>query len=139
EPAVDALAEVADAVSRDVDPWARELLEAWPQRAAQAAAAEPGVPLAGTRGPRIAPPRLHDDRDLLTRLRGQNLHGWFPFTAGVFARRRTDEHPARMSAGEGDPARTNRRFHLLVGGQPATRLSTAFDSVTLYGHDPAER
>src|SRR5690606_14730090 len=139
EPAADALAEVADAVSRDVEPWARELLEAWPERAAQAAAAEPGVSLAGTRVPRIALPRLHDDGDLLTWLRGENLPGSFPFTAGVFARRRTDEHPARMFAGEGDPARTNRRFHLLAEGQPATRLSTAFDSVTLYGHDPAER
>ena len=139
EPAADALAEVADAVERDVEPWARELLEAWPGRAAQAAAAEPGVSLAGTRVPRTALPRLHDDGDLLTWLRSENLPGSFPFTAGVFARRRTDEHPARMFAGEGDPARTNRRFHLLAEGQPATRLSTAFDSVTLYGHDPAER
>ena len=65
--------------------------------------------------------------------------GSFPFTAGVFPFKREGEDPARMFAGEGGPARTNRRFHLLSEGQPATRLSTAFDSVTLYGCDPAER
>jgi len=62
-----------------------------------------------------------------------------PFTAGVFPNKRENEDPARMFAGEGDPMRTNRRFHLLASGQPATRLSTAFDSVTLYGFDPEER
>jgi len=72
-------------------------------------------------------------------LRSENLPGAFPFTAGVFPLKRDAEAPARMFAGEGDPARTNRRFHLLAEGQPATRLSTAFDSVTLYGRDPAER
>ena len=69
----------------------------------------------------------------------ENLPGRFPFTAGVFPFKRDDEDPARMFAGEGDPFRTNRRFHLLSEGQPATRLSTAFDSVTLYGRDPDER
>ena len=57
----------------------------------------------------------------------------------MFPFKRDDEDPARMFAGEGDPSRTNRRFHLLAEGQPATRLSTAFDSVTLYGFDPDER
>ena len=65
--------------------------------------------------------------------------GRFPFTAGVFPLKRDGEDPARMFAGEGDAFRTNRRFHLLAEGQPATRLSTAFDSVTLYGFDPDER
>ena len=69
----------------------------------------------------------------------ENLPGSFPFTAGVFAFKRDDEDPTRMFAGEGDAARTNRRFHLLADGQPSTRLSTAFDSVTLYGFDPDER
>ena len=64
------------------------------------------------------------------------MPGSFPFTAGVFAFKRENEDPTRMFAGEGDPFRTNRRFHLLADGMPAKRLSTAFDSVTLYGFDP---
>ena len=88
---------------------------------------------------KLALPRTTDDADLLRWLRSENLPGSFPFTAGVFPLKRTEEDPARMFAGEGGPARTNRRFHLLAEGQPATRLSTAFDSVTLYGFDPAER
>src|SRR4029079_18523963 len=76
---------------------------------------------------------------LLRFARREHLPGRFPFTAGVFPLKREGEDPARMFAGEGGPARTNRRFHLLAQGQPATRLSTAFDSVTLYGFDPDER
>jgi methylmalonyl-CoA mutase len=72
-------------------------------------------------------------------LRGENLPGRFPFTAGVFPFKQAGEAPARMFAGEGDAFRTNRRFHLLSAGQPATRLSTVFDSVTLYGRDPDPR
>ncbi|WP_233149717.1 fused isobutyryl-CoA mutase/GTPase IcmF [Kineosporia sp. A_224] len=97
------------------------------------------VTLSGTSVPRVALPRTHDHGDLVTFLRAENLPGSFPFTAGVFPFKRDGEAPARMFAGEGDPFRTNRRFHLLSAGQPATRLSTAFDSVTLYGRDPAER
>ncbi|WP_420113194.1 fused isobutyryl-CoA mutase/GTPase IcmF [Pseudactinotalea sp.] len=136
---VSELTEVSSAVGQEIAPWARDLLNAWPEQAASAREAEPGISLSGTKVPRLALPRLHDDGDLLTWLRREHLPGHFPFTGGVFARRRTDEHPARMFAGEGDPARTNRRFHYLAEGQPATRLSTAFDSVTLYGNDPAER
>src|SRR5690606_18145811 len=95
--------------------------------------------LSGTRLPRVALPRDEDEGELLRFLRKENLPGFFPFTAGVFPLKRTGEAPARMFAGEGDAFRTNRRFHLLSAGQPATRLSTAFDSVTLYGRDPAER
>ncbi len=84
-------------------------------------------------------PRDGDDGELLRFLRAENLPGRFPFTAGVFPFKRDGEDPARMFAGEGDAFRTNRRFHLLAEGQPATRLSTAFDSVTLYGFDPDER
>ena len=84
-------------------------------------------------------PRYADHGDLVRWLRSENLPGHFPFTAGVFPFKRTGEDPARMFAGEGDAFRTNRRFHLLAEGQPATRLSTAFDSVTLYGRDPDER
>ncbi len=66
----------------------------------------------------------------------ENVPGSFPYTAGVFAFKRENEDPTRMFAGEGDPFRTNRRFKLLSAGMPAKRLSTAFDSVTLYGHEP---
>ncbi len=93
--------------------------------------------LSGTHVPRVALPRDEDHGELVRFLRRENLPGRFPFTAGVFPFKREGEAPARMFAGEGDPARTNRRFHLLSEGQPATRLSTAFDSVTLYGRDPA--
>ncbi|MFE1595861.1 fused isobutyryl-CoA mutase/GTPase IcmF [Nocardia sp. NPDC058705] len=95
--------------------------------------------LSGTSIPRVALPRFTDDGELLRFLRAENLPGRFPFTAGVFPFKRENEDPARMFAGEGDPARTNRRFKVLSAHAEATRLSTAFDSVTLYGHDPAER
>ncbi len=92
--------------------------------------------LSGTRVPRVALPRFDDDGSLLRFLRKENLPGHFPFTAGVFPFKRDGEDPARMFAGEGDAFRTNRRFRYLSEGSEATRLSTAFDSVTLYGHDP---
>ncbi|WP_155060170.1 fused isobutyryl-CoA mutase/GTPase IcmF [Streptomyces blattellae] len=95
--------------------------------------------LSGNKVPRVALPRFTDHGELVTFWRRENLPGHFPFTAGVFPFKRDGEDPARMFAGEGDPFRTNRRFKLLSEGQPATRLSTAFDSVTLYGRDPAER
>jgi len=66
----------------------------------------------------------------------ENVPGRFPYTAGVFPLKRVDEDPTRMFAGEGDPARTNRRFKMLSANYEAKRLSTAFDSVTLYGYDP---
>jgi methylmalonyl-CoA mutase len=72
-------------------------------------------------------------------MRRENLPGYFPYTAGVFPLKRVDEDPTRMFAGEGDPARTNARFRLLSGNYEAKRLSTAFDSVTLYGYDPEVR
>src|SRR5699024_8163006 len=77
--------------------------------------------------------------ELLSFLRRENLPGYFPYTAGVFPFKREGEDPARMFAGEGDPFRTNRRFKYLSADSEATRLSTAFDSVTLYGHDPDTR
>ncbi|MEX0426830.1 fused isobutyryl-CoA mutase/GTPase IcmF [Nocardioides sp. DS6] len=97
------------------------------------------VSLSGTKIPRVAVPRFDDHGELVRFFRRENLPGRFPYTAGVFPFKRTNEDPARMFAGEGDPFRTNRRFKLLSEGQPATRLSTAFDSVTLYGRDPDER
>jgi methylmalonyl-CoA mutase len=95
--------------------------------------------LSGNHIRRVSLPRYSDDGDLVSFLRRENLPGYFPFTAGVFPFKRDNEDPARMFAGEGDPFRTNARFKLLSQGQPATRLSTAFDSVTLYGRDPDRR
>ncbi|HEU4598165.1 MAG TPA: methylmalonyl-CoA mutase family protein, partial [Solirubrobacterales bacterium] len=89
--------------------------------------------------PKIAPPRFDGWGDRLRFLLKENLPGSYPYTAGVFPYRREGEDPTRMFAGEGAPERTNRRFHYLSQGQPAARLSTAFDSVTLYGEDPDER
>ncbi|HET7801123.1 MAG TPA: methylmalonyl-CoA mutase family protein, partial [Humibacillus xanthopallidus] len=95
--------------------------------------------LSGNKIPRVSLPRYRDHGELVSFLRRENLPGYYPFTAGVFPFKREGEDPARMFAGEGDPFRTNRRFKLLSEGQPATRLSTAFDSVTLYGRDPDPR
>jgi len=89
--------------------------------------------------PKIAPPPYKDWGERLRFLMKENLPGSYPYTGGVFPYRREGEDPIRMFAGEGSPERTNRRFHYLSQGQPAARLSTAFDSVTLYGEDPAER
>ena len=95
--------------------------------------------LSGNKIPRVSLPRFADHGELVRFWRGENLPGYFPFTAGVFPFKRDNEDPARMFAGEGDPARTNRRFKILSAGNDATRLSTAFDSVTLYGRDPDPR
>ncbi|WP_064749973.1 methylmalonyl-CoA mutase family protein [Lysobacter antibioticus] len=89
--------------------------------------------------PKIAAPTYKSWGELLTFLQKENLPGYYPYTGGVYPYRRTGEDPIRMFAGEGTPERTNRRFHYLSVGQPAARLSTAFDSVTLYGEDPAVR
>ena len=136
----------------ELRPEVAALLEAWPTVREQYAADELVVrirdkelhtalwreTLSGSRFPRVALPRTDDAGDLVRYLREENVPGSYPFTAGVFPFKREGEAPARMFAGEGDPFRTNRRFHLLASGQPATRLSTAFDSVTLYGRDPNE-
>ena len=95
--------------------------------------------LSGTKVPRVALPRTEDPGERLRYALLENLPGHFPFTAGVFPLKREGEDPTRMFAGEGTPERTNKRFHLVSLGMPAKRLSTAFDSVTLYGRDPAPR
>ena len=92
--------------------------------------------LSGTKVRKVALPGFEDDGEILRWQLRENVPGSFPFTAGVFAFKRENEDPTRMFAGEGDPFRTNRRFHLLADGMPAKRLSTAFDSVTLYGNEP---
>lgn len=88
---------------------------------------------------KIALPRYQDWGDILRWLLEENLPGFFPYAAGVFPLKRQGEDPARMFAGEGGPERTNRRFHYVSQGMPAKRLSTAFDSVTLYGENPEFR
>jgi methylmalonyl-CoA mutase len=88
--------------------------------------------LCGSDIPKVCLPKWEDPAEVYTWLRSENVPGRFPYTAGVFPFKRTDEDPTRMFAGEGDPFRTNRRFKLLSQGAKAARLSTAFDSVTLY-------
>ncbi|MBI4836890.1 MAG: cobalamin B12-binding domain-containing protein [Candidatus Portnoybacteria bacterium] len=94
--------------------------------------------LAGLKIPKIVLPALDSLPEILKWLRKENLPGYFPYTAGVFPFRRDGEDPKRQFAGEGTPERTNARFHFLTEGDPAKRLSTAFDSLTLYGEDPSK-
>ncbi len=89
--------------------------------------------------PKISLPGFKDPGEIYRWMRRENLPGYFPYTAGVFPMKRMGEDPTRMFAGEGDPAKTNRRFKLLSSNSDAKRLSTAFDSVTLYGYDPDRR
>jgi methylmalonyl-CoA mutase len=140
-------------LERQLDGHVAELLEIWPERAEAyrqeeyvytVRGREIRVPtttksLSHNDIPRVALPRYTDRGDLLRWLLQENLPGYFPFTAGVFPFKRKGEDPTRMFAGEGGPERTNRRFHYLALGMPAARLSTAFDSVTLYGEDPDHR
>jgi len=131
-------------------PAARALLADWPQLQKDYAADELVVTvrdkeirtalvtksLSGTAVRKVALPQYHDHGDVLQWLMLDNVPGRYPYTAGTFAFKREGEDPTRMFAGEGDAFRTNRRFKRLSDGMPAKRLSTAFDSVTLYGNDP---
>jgi len=148
-----ALRDAYDRALADLGDALRAELAAWPERRARYEAdtqsyrvrerdievANHTETLSGTKLPKVALPHTRDWGELARYLRRENLPGRFPFTAGVFPFRRAEEDPTRMFAGEGTPERTNRRFHYLCHGQPAARLSTAFDSVTLYGRDPDER
>ena len=141
--------------SRDeaLDPRARALIEGWPDvkaaysgdeyvvriREREIRTALRHTSLSGTSIPKIALPRFEDEGEILKFLMKENLPGRFPYTAGVFPFKREGEDPSRMFAGEGDAFRTNRRFRMLSAHAAAKRLSTAFDSVTLYGFDPARR
>ena len=130
-----------DETDATLDRSVEALLTAWPARREQLTGPDRPVreSLSGSLIPKLSVPKFEDHGELVRWLRSENLPGFFPFTAGVFPLKREGEDPARMFAGEGGPARTNRRFKLLSQGQPATRLSTAFDSVTLYGFNPGER
>jgi methylmalonyl-CoA mutase len=145
--------ELADSIEDELLPGVRTQLAEWPARVAEYSGDElvytvrgreihtplTRTTLSGNEIRRVALPRTTDAAELLSWLRRENLPGFFPFTAGVFPFKRQGEAPARMFAGEGDAFRTNRRFQLLSAGNEATRLSTAFDSVTLYGRDPDPR
>jgi methylmalonyl-CoA mutase len=140
-------------VESEIDPHARKLVDMWPQVRESYSGDEYVVKirdkeirtqlttrsLSGSRIPKVALPGLEEHGELLRWMMRENLPGSFPYTAGVFAFKRENEDPTRMFAGEGDPFRTNRRFKKLSEHAEATRLSTAFDSVTLYGCDPDER
>jgi methylmalonyl-CoA mutase len=144
---------VIEAAEEALDPENKKALERWEGLVAEYAGEEfiyhvrgkeIKVPLhretlSHTRVPKVALPRYRSWGDRLKWLLQENVPGEFPYTAGVFPFKRELEDPTRMFAGEGPPEQTNRRFHYLAADQPAIRLSTAFDSVTLYGEDPHER
>ncbi|WP_374682518.1 fused isobutyryl-CoA mutase/GTPase IcmF [Accumulibacter sp.] len=136
-----------------LDARARKLLDMWPKTVELYAQDEyvvkirdkekrtrlTSTSLSGSRIRKVSLPTYKDDGEVLRFLMRENVPGSFPFTAGVFAFKRENEDPTRMFAGEGDAFRTNRRFKRVSEGMPAKRLSTAFDSVTLYGCDPDAR
>ena len=148
--AAEAVGAKAESLSRDLDPKNLHWLESWPEEAARYQAEdyifevrgkEIRIPtttqsLSHQAIPKVSVPRLTGWQDLLRWGLQENLPGHFPFTAGIYPFKRQGEDPTRMFAGEGGPERTNRRFHYVSGDMPAKRLSTAFDSVTLYGRDP---
>ena len=153
EPAVSQLEAAARGRDAKLNSEARALLDGWPALKALYSGDQQTVTirdreitteltttsLSGSRISKVALPRFHDDGDILRWLMKENVPGRFPFTAGVFPFKREGEDPSRMFAGEGDPFRTNEQFKLLSKHSEAKRLSTAFDSVTLYGFDPDRR
>jgi methylmalonyl-CoA mutase len=148
-----ALGALVDERDARLDARSKQLLQTWPEtvkaysgedfvvrvRDRELRAKLTHTSLSGTRLPKVALPKFEDHGEILRWQLRENVPGSFPFAAGVFAFKRENEDPTRMFAGEGDPSRTNRRFHLLSRDMPAKRLSTAFDSVTLYGFDPDPR
>ena len=153
ERAVSALEELAVQREGLLDPDARQLLAAWPELQRAYSGQEYAVKvrdkeirtplishsLSGTCIPKVALPKYQDHGELLKWLMLENIPGNYPYTAGTFAFKRQGEDPTRMFAGEGDAFKTNLRFKLLSAHSEAKRLSTAFDSVTLYGNDPDKR
>ena len=151
--AIKVLTEMKKQLEDQLTPASRKLIQKWPEKlkAYQADFYEYNVrekvikqpmfstSLSGTRIPKVILPKYRDWGDILRWQAQENAPGRFPFTGGVFPLKREGEDPTRMFAGEGGPERTNKRFHYVSLDQPAKRLSTAFDSVTLYGEDPNER
>jgi methylmalonyl-CoA mutase len=150
---VEAVLDLASQRETLLEPHARKLLAQWPDMQTAYAGDEyvvrirdkeirtslTHVTLSGTKIRKVSLPKYGCDGEVLKWLMLENVPGSFPYTAGTFAFKRENEDPTRMFAGEGDAFRTNRRFKLLSEGMPAKRLSTAFDSVTLYGSDPDPR
>lgn len=151
--AAEAAIDLAQSRELQMDADARKLLAQWPAMQQAYAGDEYVVKirdkeirtaltvrsLSGTTIRKVALPKYEDHGEILQWLMLDNVPGSYPYTAGTFAFKRENEDPTRMFAGEGDPFRTNKRFKLLSEGMPAKRLSTAFDSVTLYGNDPDPR
>ena len=152
-PPAEGLGEAIDFYTEQLTPVARKLITNWPSKVAEykkdfyeytvreKVIKQPMTTksISGTKIPKIVLPKYKDWGDILQWESQENVPGSFPFTAGVFPLKREGEDPTRMFAGEGGPERTNRRFHYVSVDQPAIRLSTAFDSVTLYGEDPDNR
>jgi methylmalonyl-CoA mutase len=148
--AAEAVIDLAQTRELHLDADARKLLKQWPEMQQAYAGDEYVVKirdkeirtalttksLSGTTIRKVSLPQFEDHGEILKWLMLDNVPGSYPYTAGTFAFKREGEDPTRMFAGEGDPFRTNRRFKLVSEGMPAKRLSTAFDSVTLYGNDP---
>ncbi|REE05684.1 methylmalonyl-CoA mutase family protein [Marinoscillum furvescens] len=153
ESALKAIEEAKDQLELDLDPHNKKLLEGWEKkkelyagdsftyevRGKEIVVETSSTTLSHTRVPKVSLPRYEAWGDVLKWSLQENVPGEFPFTSGVFPFKRKGEDPTRMFAGEGGPERTNKRFHYLSHGLPAARLSTAFDSVTLYGEDPDHR
>ena len=149
----DELTTIKRSLEEKIHPECRKLIEQWPDVVAKYKAdffeyqvrdkvfKQPMSTrsLSGTRIPKVVLPKYNDWGDILKWQLQENIPGEYPYTAGVFPLKREGEDPTRMFAGEGGPERTNKRFHYVSLDQPARRLSTAFDSVTLYGEDPAHR
>jgi methylmalonyl-CoA mutase len=150
---IKALQEAFEKKKRDLDPYNWDLIRGWEtlrdrykadEYVYQVRGKDIKVPthslsLSGKKIPKVATPRYRSWGDQLRWLLQENVPGDFPYTAGIYPFKRMAEDPTRMFAGEGGPERTNKRFHYVSLGMPAKRLSTAFDSVTLYGHDPGRR
>jgi isobutyryl-CoA mutase len=153
EPERGSIERALNEASTQLDPSCKAALDSWPEKrksfsgesfSFQVREKEVKLPaftesLSHLRIPKVAVPSFESSGEILHWMLQENVPGEFPYTAGVFPLKREGEDPTRMFAGEGGPERTNRRFHYVSKDMPARRLSTAFDSVTLYGEDPAIR
>jgi methylmalonyl-CoA mutase len=153
DPQLEALTRKFEEVKKDLDPHLWAMLTGWKAeeekyggefytylvRGKEIKVPNHSESLSHLKIPKVALPKFRSWGDKVRWAMQENTPGFFPYTAGIYPFKRTGEDPARMFAGEGGPERTNKRFHYVSQGLPAKRLSTAFDSVTLYGHDPGRR